>query len=1173
MKLNRKNKSKNNCSIKRPTSNNKKNLNLIPLFIQITKKNMIYSQNKEEESSLIAKKKNSNMNNSNNNNNMHSSSSLYINYISPINNNNINSNNKNKSKKESLVNESIKNNNMILTSVDNSSSLIGSKEKILSYNQNYIQNKKDIQYYHKKNESINILNGATGIGIGVKKKNSKNKKYPLTSLNSRKNSVDKKKSNNSSLKKYQQFNTKKNANLNSNRNKNFQSTNVNTCSNKNLLLNNNNRISFGFSCFNNYIKNAKLQKNQKNLKKSKIIAQNFTHFFNNNNKIRKFQNKSIINMGKNPSHTAKVSPRSSFMNTNSKSSKIFYSNKNLKEESRDFINIIKNKSRINEIFKSINIGKIHKKNNFNIIDNNKNTNSKNRNKSNTNYNSFNNFYNNFILNNNCNNTNSNNNNNNCNNFENLLNNCQTTSGAFYNNYNININNQINNHIIYNNNNSRKKVNNINFVNSKIKGIISQSQQEILQIKKNINKHFTSNNSPNKILNYKIVSCKKIKNNPHNLKKSNFFFLFNNFINESNKNSKNKLKNNLYNKGTKKYRNIEKNKKNAKVKSKSTEKLNMQFQIKSLKSELINESNNNDKYSIKVNENKIKSCGKLDMHIDKESEFDTIKKNTFMEDSLNLTNYIKNYYKNNHEYPMTTLNFYKYGRLIGQGAFGKVNLGLNVLTGRVVAIKSFNKKTLDSPNNENMKKIIHETNLMRKLNHPNITKILEMFEDEKYILIIMEYINGGNLFSFVKKRRKLNEKISKFLFKQIILGIKHIHSQNIVHRDVKLENILIDLNNTIKICDFGIGRILSSPDELLHDQCGTPMYMAPEILSCSKEKGYKGFPVDIWSAGIALYIMLSGTLPFSIKNDIDSYIDENDFKKKKNMALRQAIIHNEPKKIEKISEKARDLLHGLLNKDPTKRLTCDEILNHPWLNSDDINNQHHLFTKAEMIMLSKTYIDYRKANMDELQENFTISNLKRDKIKNTDKNVTTKSFILTPYNSLICNEDSNGEEIEQYNDSEFDDLNNENINLENELISFNNKVKEYNMLYELNNNNEVDNGMLINTKINSSVATFSITNGIINNNSVVKTESVFCVEEEGNKDGSDEDDGCRKKVLIKNKQSKNQDKDTLKEKNINKIFDKIEVLGYDKKYVQKCLENNILCHATSIYFLLMNYDNI
>ena len=89
---------------------------------------------------------------------------------------------------------------------------------------------------------------------------------------------------------------------------------------------------------------------------------------------------------------------------------------------------------------------------------------------------------------------------------------------------------------------------------------------------------------------------------------------------------------------------------------------------------------------------------------------------------------------------------------------------------------------------------------------------------------MEFTNGGNLFSFVKKRRKLSEKISKFLFKQIILDINHINSQIIVHKYIKLEKILIDINNTIKICEFGIDRILSSHDELLYDQCGTPMYM-------------------------------------------------------------------------------------------------------------------------------------------------------------------------------------------------------------------------------------------------------------------------------------------------------------------------------------------------------------
>ena len=1176
MKINRKNKSKFNNSIKRPTSNNKKNLNLIPLFVQITKKNMIHSQNKDEESSLNQKKKNLNINNSINNNNMHSSSSLYINFISPINKNI----NKNKPKKYLINNESMKN-KMILTSVDNSS-LIGSKEKILSYNQNNNQNKKNVKQLHQKQESINniILNG--GIYAVGGKKNSKNKKYPLTSLNSRKNSVERKKSNKSLLQKYQQY-----YNKNSNRNKVFQSTNVNTCSNKNLLPNNNlnNKIMFGFSCFNNYIKNSKIQKAMN--RKNKNNSTNISHFlFNNINK--KYPNKNILSSNKNSSNTAKVSPRTSFINTNSKSLKIINNtNKNPKEENKEFIHVSKNKSKINEIIKNINIGKNY---------NNKNKNSsKNKVKNNTNYNSFNNFYNNFVLNNNNSGSNVNNNSNICyNNLENILNNCQTTSGAFYNNYNININNQINNHIIYNNSNSRKKLNNnINFINNKINRIISQSQQEILQIKKNIKKHFTSNNSPNKILNYKIISSKKLKSNNHNEKKknNNIFFLFNNDY--SNKNSKNKLKNknNNYNRRGRKYkglRNQEKIKKNSKIKSKSTEKLNMQFQIKSLKNELIindgNNDNNKDNLNniSKINNNKIKSCGKLDMHNNKEEEIkktnnnETIKKNIYMEDSLKLSNYIKDYYKKNKEYPSTNIDFYKYGRLIGQGAFGKVNLGLNVLTGRVVAIKSFNKKNLNSPNNENMKKIIYETNLMKKLNHPNITKILEMFEDEKYILIIMEYINGGNLFSFVKKRRKLTEKISKILFKQIILGIKHIHSQNIVHRDVKLENILIDLNNTIKICDFGIGRILSSQNELLHDQCGTPMYMAPEILTCSKEKGYKGFPVDIWSAGIALYIMLSGALPFSVKNENDSFLDgNNNNNKRKNIALKKAIINNVPKRIEKISDNARDLLHGLLNKDPEKRMTCDEILNHPWLNNEEINNKnskHHLFTKAEMIMLSKTYIDYRKANMEELQENFTISNLKRDKdINNNDKNVTTKSFILTPYNSLICGDDDSIEEIEKYIDSEFDDFNNTNINLENELISFNNRVKEFNMLYELNNNNEVDNGMLINTKINS-VASWSIANGIIND-SVVKTESVFCVEEGGNKDDNNDefDNRCEKKVIIQNKQIKSQE--ISDKENDNKILNKIEDIGYDKKYVKKCLENNILCHATSIYFLLKNYDKI
>ena len=536
-------------------------------------------------------------------------------------------------------------------------------------------------------------------------------------------------------------------------------------------------------------------------------------------------------------------------------------------------------------------------------------------------------------------------------------------------------------------------------------------------------------------------------------------------------------------------------------------------------------------------------------------------NYYMEKCNSLSKYIKNYYKKYNKYPNTDLNFYLYGRLIGQGAFGKVNIGLNVLTGRVVAIKSFNKKTVNK-NGDNMKKILYETNLMKKLNHPNITKILEMFEDDDYILIAMEYINGGNLFSFVKKRRKLSEKTAKFLFRQIILGIKHIHSQKIVHRDIKLENILIDLNNNIKICDFGIGRILSSKKQMLYDKCGTPMYMAPEILLSSKNKGYEGFPVDIWSAGISLYIMLSGTLPFNLKNNNDcSSIDEEN---NNNIELQYSIIKKEPKKIEKISNEARDLLKGLLNKNPNKRLTIEQILNHPWLKSDEKNmknnKKYHLFTKAEMIMLSKTYIDYRNGLIDDLKENFSISNLKMEKNdKKGEKkvqNITTKSSLLAPYNTLIQDNESM---IDYDLEDSFDDLVNPNVILENDIIIFNNKVKEYNLNYELNNNGECDNGMLINTKtgtISSSMA----------NNSTIKDEGHITNrsrQRNENEDNNELDEEC----------NDNEEPEEEHEKKIENILNEIEKFGYDREYVLNCVNNNILCHCSVVFYLMLNYKNI
>ena len=524
----------------------------------------------------------------------------------------------------------------------------------------------------------------------------------------------------------------------------------------------------------------------------------------------------------------------------------------------------------------------------------------------------------------------------------------------------------------------------------------------------------------------------------------------------------------------------------------------------------------------------------------------------------LSKYIKEYYKQNLCYPNTDLSFYKYGRIIGRGAFGKVNIGLNVLTGRIVAIKSFNKNNILSENAK--KKILYETNLMRSLFHPSVTKILETFESEKYMLIIMEYISGGNLQNFVKKRRKLCEKTSKILFRQIIQGIKYIHSKGIVHRDIKLENILLDLNNIIKICDFGVGKLIK-PSTILKDQCGTPVYMAPEIL---KGEGYHGFPVDIWSAGVALYIMLSGALPFNKSKDHD---------------LEYAILNTNPKEIPDISQEAKNLLKNILEKDPKKRYTEDQILEHPWLNDNndedsyDYNsdirnvNKYHLFTNAESILLAKTHIDYRNAQKKDLAENFTIKNLYTID-ENDNKNVHTKSAILAPYNSLITEEDnsdnmnSKGSKKHKNNkisqDEKLDNFNEE-LKVINGIIKFNGKIREFNMNYELNNNEDIDNGYLINSKNELE---------LVNNN-----------EEEENKDNCSNENiyiikkGNSHNLNIRNNK-KHRPSSPYRKPPINKTFVKlVSDLGYNEDYVINCLEKNELNHATAIYYLFSNYENV
>ena len=610
----------------------------------------------------------------------------------------------------------------------------------------------------------------------------------------------------------------------------------------------------------------------------------------------------------------------------------------------------------------------------------------------------------------------------------------------------------------------------------------------------------------------------------------------------------------------------------------------------------NNNNNNNENSPKLNISKIAKKSSHNRNVEQNFIFNsntntsllsTMKdSNYYSQESENLSKYIKEYFNTHSCYPPTDISFYKFGRVIGRGAFGKVNIGLNILTGRIVAIKSFNKKNLS--NEKAKKKILYETNLMRGLYHPSVTKILETFETEKYMLIIMEYISGGNLQNFVKKRRKLCEKTAKILFRQLIQGIKYIHSKGIVHRDIKLENILLDLNNIVKICDFGVGKLTQKGQKLL-DQCGTPVYMAPEII---QGEGYEGFPVDVWSAGVSLYIMLSGNIPFNRDKTHD---------------LQSAIINLPYKKIDDISDNANDLLKNILEKDPSKRFTPDQILEHPWMNEHNGNdddfyddnydleiknvNKYHLFTNAESILLAKTHIDYRKAPKKDLAENFTIKNLYTIEDKKNNKNIETKSIILAPYNSMLTDSEEEEEEedddkmseikknknknknkletiedikmkaINYYNQSTnpYDILDNFNFELEvkNGIIKFHGKVKEFNMNYELNNNEEIDNGMLINSK-----------------DELVMNDSNM---ENNDKIDDQLENYVKKNNYIKetNKSKKNhRPSSPYKQPPINNYFVKMVCeLGYDEDYVVKSLEKNELNHATTIYYLFSNYENI
>ncbi|CAH6721017.1 serine/threonine-protein kinase Gin4p [[Candida] jaroonii] len=275
--------------------------------------------------------------------------------------------------------------------------------------------------------------------------------------------------------------------------------------------------------------------------------------------------------------------------------------------------------------------------------------------------------------------------------------------------------------------------------------------------------------------------------------------------------------------------------------------------------------------------------------------------------------------NNSNRKQNKIGPWKLGRTLGKGSTGRVRLAKNINNGKLAAIKILPKSNFKKLENPKYKKmggdlpygIEREIIIMKLINHKNIMSLYDVWENKNDLYLILEYVEGGELFDYLIKRGKLQEFEAINYFKQILHGIKYLHSFNICHRDLKPENLLLDFNKNIKIADFGMAA-LEIDNKLLETSCGSPHYASPEIVA---GKNYHGAPSDIWSCGIILFALLTGHLPFD---------DEN---------IRKLLLKVQNGKFimpASLSSEAKDLISKMLVVDPTKRIKMDDILAHPLL---------------------------------------------------------------------------------------------------------------------------------------------------------------------------------------------------------------------------------------------------
>ncbi|GFY88817.1 CBL-interacting protein kinase 23 [Actinidia rufa] len=260
---------------------------------------------------------------------------------------------------------------------------------------------------------------------------------------------------------------------------------------------------------------------------------------------------------------------------------------------------------------------------------------------------------------------------------------------------------------------------------------------------------------------------------------------------------------------------------------------------------------------------------------------------------------------------TRVGRYELGRTLGEGTFAKVKFARNVESEENVAIKILDKEKILK--HKMISQIKREISTMKLIRHPNVIRMFEVMASKTKIYIVLEFVTGGELFDKIASKGRLKEDEARKYFQQLINAVDYCHSRGVFHRDLKPENLLLDANGVLKVSDFGLSALPQQvrEDGLLHTTCGTPNYVAPEVIN---NKGYDGAKADLWSCGVILFVLMAGYLPFEESNL---------------MALYKKIFKADFTCPSWFSSSAKKLIKRILDPNPMTRITIAELIENEW----------------------------------------------------------------------------------------------------------------------------------------------------------------------------------------------------------------------------------------------------